>query len=78
MWIVWAILGLVSLLYGLSLTLGLGWAMFIMDLLSQSVSTDYYHTQRHNPPAQDGDSKSRGILFIFLGLLFGALAIAGL
>lgn len=78
LWLIWAIASLVSLLYGLTLTLGMGWATFIIDLLTQSVTTDYLHAQRSNPPSKNGDTKSRGILFIFLGLIFGYLAIKSL
>lgn len=78
LWLIWAVASFLSLLYGLKLTIGMGWATFIMDLLSQTVTNDYSHAQRTNPPTQNGDTKSKGIFFIFLGLIFGYLAISSL
>lgn len=75
-WIVITVLALVSLIYGLSLTIGMGWAMFIMDLLTQNVTADYANNQRQNPSAKDAKSKQRGSFFIFLGIILALISLA--
>lgn len=77
-WIVWAITSLVSLLYGLNLIFGLGWAMFIIDLLTQNVTSDYANDQRRHPPTKDGRLQQRGVLFVIFGIITAVIAIKSL
>ncbi len=74
-WLVFLLISFGFLLYGLRLIFGLGWALFIVELLTQTVSTDYAAAQRDTPPSKDGHQKQAGALYIFLSIIFGLLTI---
>ena len=77
-WIVWTITSLISFLYGLNLMFGLGWAMFIIDLLTQNVTSDYANDQLRHPPSKDGRLQQRGIVFVIFGIITAVIAINSL
>lgn len=74
LWMFLVIISFISILYGLTLSVGLGWAIFILDLFSHSVSADYANAQRSIPVSKDGNTKNKGIFIVILGLIFGYLA----
>lgn len=76
LWLIYAIASFAFLLYGMTLSIGFGWAMFIIELLGGSVTTDYMHAQRDFPPTKDQRKKYRGVACIFIGILFALLAFA--
>ncbi len=63
-------LSIVFFLFGLSQFFGLGWAMLIIDFLTQtSVSSDYSESQKNKLPAKTAKGKVIGALLIGLAIL---------
>lgn len=75
-WIIFTLVAIISLLYGLSLTIGMGWAIFILDLLTQNVTSDYANDQARNPASKDPKLFQRGLWLIILGIISGIFAIS--
>lgn len=70
-------LSIVFLVLGLSQFLGLGWAIFLIDLFGQSmVSTDYAESQKIKAPSKTKKGKLIGFTFIGLSILFMFLVFA--
>ncbi len=70
-------LSVVFLLLGLSQFLGLGWAIFLIDLFGQSsVSADYAESQKIKPRSKTKKGKLIGFTFIGLFILFMFLVFA--
>lgn len=74
-WLVHLMLSFVFMFYGLVQLIGIGWALFIFDLLNHSVTSDYARDQREHPPTKNKQVKILGFVFMLVGSFFGYLAI---
>jgi hypothetical protein len=77
-WLVYFILSLIFIFYGLVQLIGMGWAIFIFDLFSHSVQSDYTQYQREHPPIKEKRARVVGLICLLVGIFFGYLGYRNL
>lgn len=63
------VVGIIFILIGITLTLGLGWAVILLDLFGEMVTGDYSQIQKSYTGTKNRTKRKIGILLIFIGTI---------